>query len=611
MKLTPLLLFLLLVVILVISVIVCKNCWNLDKQEGFVNFAADSTPIDVVTIPQYTSSRGVIKLYDNLFFDKVNANIIEVDSTTYTGNIRIGPIGSKPTPDGNVDITGNTIANVYVSTRANVMKTYPVTSTAASESNISTISSSYNAFDYITKCAKTDTYQLFYIPWDTKTLVTVITKHNTYREGSDISTKNFMFGNTADCPIQYMPSIAQVSDLTATAADNDPKNNTYVTDEYYDSAKKVYQLSKYVKFDPTNAYLLIRGEKSLDVRTRYPGPILTYNQVGQVSNTPSTIVNTNYITFTFNDKYQNIVSYTMWDKNTVIALYQKDGVKYKMVNVARFTEAGLDTGTKNATPTSTGAATASAAGTDASGNIMPPLPPDVSGNAISDYYKWYWYWNSAAGGASTNKYSDDYILKTQIVPPVCPSCPNCPSNTSGTCTSCGGQGGSGTLTADGSSLVKDDKGVKKDDQKQQPDQSSTYDNAKGVVNNTVDATGRVLYRTANATGRVLSGAANATGNIVTGTVDAATGVVNNVVDEVGGVAKALINAPQNGGYYGNGGGAGAGSYGNGGGAGSYGTGAPGFSQGNAPIDNYSYYGALPEKGADYMPVTTDFSAFRK
>ena len=571
-----------------------------------MNFAADSAPVGVVTIPQYTSSRGVIKLYDNLFFDKVNANLIEVDSNTYKGKLS----GALPSPDGNVDMTGNTIANVYVSTRANVMNTYPATSTVASESNISTISTSYDAFDYTTKCAKTDTYQLFYIPWDTKTVVAVVPSV----AGNNISVFNYMFGNTADCPIQMAQSSIPVQNLKATAADNDANNNTYVTDEYYDSAKKVYQLSKYVKFDPTNAYLLIRGEKSLDIYSRSSTPSLSnYSKVGQVSNTPSAVANTSYGSMVFTDNYQNVVSYTKWDKNTVIALYQKDGVKYKMVNVARFTEAGLDTGTKNATPTSTGAATASATGTDASGNIMPPLPPDVSGNAVSDYYKWYWYWNSAAGGASTNKYSDDYILKTQIVPPVCPSCPNCPSNTSGTCTSCGGQGGSGTLTADGSSLVKDGKNDAKttatntpapttntnapatNTSAQQP--SSTYNNTKGVVNNTVDAAGNVINTTVDTTGKVL-----------TGTVGAATGLVNNVVNEVGGVAKALINAPQNGGSYSTGVG---GSYGNASYGGNGVGGAPGFSQGNAPIDNYSYYGALPEKGADYMPVTTDFSAFRK
>jgi len=31
-----------------------------------------------------------------------------------------------------------------------------------------------------------------------------------------------------------------------------------------------------------------------------------------------------------------------------------------------------------------------------------------------------------------------------------------------------------------------------------------------------------------------------------------------------------------------------------------------------PVDNYSYYGALPSKGSsNYMPITADFSAFGK
>jgi len=33
--------------------------------------------------------------------------------------------------------------------------------------------------------------------------------------------------------------------------------------------------------------------------------------------------------------------------------------------------------------------------------------------------------------------------------------------------------------------------------------------------------------------------------------------------------------------------------------------------GKTQIDNYSYYGALQSKGGNYMPVTADFSAFRK
>ena len=34
-------------------------------------------------------------------------------------------------------------------------------------------------------------------------------------------------------------------------------------------------------------------------------------------------------------------------------------------------------------------------------------------------------------------------------------------------------------------------------------------------------------------------------------------------------------------------------------------------QGQTQIDNYSYYGALQSKGGNYMPITADFSSFRK
>ena len=53
---------------------------------------------------------------------------------------------------------------------------------------------------------------------------------------------------------------------------------------------------------------------------------------------------------------------------------------------------------------------------------------------------------------------NDYILKTQIVPPVCPAAPSCPSCTAdcGSCSNCGGNGGSGTLTKNGESVVSGD-----------------------------------------------------------------------------------------------------------------------------------------------------------
>jgi hypothetical protein len=37
----------------------------------------------------------------------------------------------------------------------------------------------------------------------------------------------------------------------------------------------------------------------------------------------------------------------------------------------------------------------------------------------------------------------------------------------------------------------------------------------------------------------------------------------------------------------------------------------GYMNSQTPVDNYSYYGALQSKGGNYMPVTADFSSFRK
>merc|ERR1711871_787110 len=54
-------------------------------------------------------------------------------------------------------------------------------------------------------------------------------------------------------------------------------------------------------------------------------------------------------------------------------------------------------------------------------------------------------------GSMPVHFSEDYMLKTQVVPPVCPACPSCPSG--GNCNNCGGNGGSGTWDSNGKSMV--------------------------------------------------------------------------------------------------------------------------------------------------------------
>jgi len=82
-KLSPLMLFLILLIVLVIS-IVFGNTLNL---ESFVSFGNSVNSLDNINIPQYNKTKTVYKLYDNLYYDNKNGNLIEVNSSDYvSGN---------------------------------------------------------------------------------------------------------------------------------------------------------------------------------------------------------------------------------------------------------------------------------------------------------------------------------------------------------------------------------------------------------------------------------------------------------------------------------------------------------------------------------------------
>jgi hypothetical protein len=48
----------------------------------------------------------------------------------------------------------------------------------------------------------------------------------------------------------------------------------------------------------------------------------------------------------------------------------------------------------------------------------------------------------------------NYLLKTEVVPPVCPTCPSC-SSSDGVCTNCGGNGGSGSKSSKNTNIIRD------------------------------------------------------------------------------------------------------------------------------------------------------------
>jgi hypothetical protein len=116
----------------------------------------------------------------------------------------------------------------------------------------------------------------------------------------------------------------------------------------------------------------------------------------------------------------------------------------------------------------------------------------------------------------------------------------------------------------------------------------------GVITGTVGTAGDVLKSTG-------SGAANLAGKVI----DTTSGLLKDAGSGAVGLLRDAGNRGSQGGY-------GYGGQGSGGYGGQGSGGAQSMTRGGVNgIDNYSYYGALPSKGGNFIPVTSDFSKFGK
>ena len=133
--------------------------------------------------------------------------------------------------------------------------------------------------------------------------------------------------------------------------------------------------------------------------------------------------------------------------------------------------------------------------------------------------------------------SQDYILKTEVVPPVCPQCPSCPS--SGVCTDCGGNGGGGSKTNSASSLARDFAGGVND---------LVRDTASGTTNLIKNAAGNSVQLGKDIVGGTRDFVTDAAGNsvqlgkdIVGGTRDFVTDAAGNIYDKSGQIIGNSVN----------------------------------------------------------------------
>ena len=622
MKLSPLFIFLILLCVLVISVIF-SNWLPLNNSEGFISQYNNKKSLDIVNIPQYSKQTNVSKLYDNLFFDTANGNLIEVNGSIQappiSGNVIVGNVKSCNTNTCGVN-------NIWVvstdSSRQNnnIVVNYPNNVVDHTTESKNPYTNSYNYWSYTTQTPNkiTDTYQVFYINWlDIRFLHIIdLTKLT--------NVKSYIFD---DGNLYVSPLTTNVPSISPPPSTTPPVNNnagiqSNIIEPLYDPTTLLYQLTPFVNYDGKNRKILIKnkdGSVSLYNAGVIKNPVKLSTPAVHNSNSTGGISNVSLSSAMIYDNNNNIVLSTIYNKLTIIVLIQYYNNKYTINNVFRFDWQGkLSLNGNVITPTP---------------SAKPPLPPspvkppvsngnndaiptnndgiDISGNHQSDYYKWYWYWK-IADNHNNNKesISNDYILKTQVVPPVCPSCPSCPSSSDGVCSNCGGNGGSGTLNNDINSLGYN---INKDLNNLG---SVIHQDAKSLVsglNTNVNNLGSVLHQDAKS---LISGLNQDVHGIGSTLHQDAKSLISGVNQNVNAIGSGLYNAGsglgsglnQNlnnfGQYNGGVGGGGGGSQYNGGRVGQY-------NAVNTGIDNYSAYGALSSKGGNFIPITNSFSAFGK
>ena len=658
-KLSPLILFVILLVVLAMS-----SMWKTySDKEGFITYNKNGGLFSQNTLGIYSSANPVSKIYDDIYYDPRNGNIVVVyTKDQYTTESSTDSEGKNIMSIDIVPRNNNSAKNNNVSsyTNENLKKSIPE-AVAVSQITTESQKSTLDAID-VAWSFKSKTSQVNYFTWGSNTYIYVMDITNLEIHGNSITDtasqfNNHMTGNNNSyagtvkhmSAAYYTGAINPGITMDFNGADGDQVEDIYlnpsyptqstdgyddksVVEPFYHPSRTVYQITSKIKFDIGNGNLLIvktptSGDKSLDIFYRADTERREDDSTPNITNIgvqDAQASSADYITHSFNKSVskpffvqdftnQNTVMYWPSGENTLIAVFENrvSNGYIPLKKVVRFTSSGVYT-TPDTTP-------------------APVTPPVIAGNTVAgghdisggnygDFWKWWSYFNTNAVGGISN----DYMLKTQIVPPVCPSCPAC---SGGACTNCGGSGGSGSMGPDGSSLAI--KGVS-DVKGPSSAAASLGQSAGATVRDTAAVAGLTAIGTGALATGVLNNTVNTAGNIVNKTFDTAGNVVNKTFDTAGniinttggllqsagtGVSNLFTSDPRRVGY--------EQSY-NGPRPGSNNTGiynpgptqgptqgpAQGQMQGPASnIDPYTYNGALQSKGANFRSMTTDFSAF--
>ena len=449
-KLTPLMMFIFILILFLISI---YFVYNNTKIEGFISYNQSTPTLNQLYIAQYSKSNLVYKLFDSIYFDSINGNIIELFGKTFSNTIN-----TKTTDI--IDTIGSTLTDIIVISRPVVSHSKMTiryydnsTSTVLVDDSIieKKITNSF-IYDIIpnesTLYSNSNilyNYQILYISWGKDTLIHV---YDCFPM-NNVNIGTFLFRNGYD-PIHYMYRGNITTPLNSYRLDNIDTNNSFQPEILYDEKKQksLFQLTSHVLFDTTCRHLIIRKNNTISV---YDGTLdndginaksiySNIGEIGKIINTPDVINMNNFsefrVLYISDIEGANLILYIAIPstKKTVIAILSMNPSLsgYLMIkNIKTFNQdniigLGLDGFevknmenkiTSNEKPTQP-----SLQGSTYLNNTINTLPivkkdssiPSLD-SVISNYYKTYWNENQSLIPDTTNVIQkNDYLLTNEF-----------------------------------------------------------------------------------------------------------------------------------------------------------------------------------------------------
>lgn len=654
MRITATMLFILILIVLTLAAVFSKY---VSSVEGFITFNADGSTSNLssaVVIKQYDPNQKVVKLYDRLYIDPSNRVLIDIDAsnTDQFYDTLEGAVAKK-------DMSHNLIKSLtYVDQTGNyVSDTTPeVYDGSALQFGIQSKAKRFDnqaMFNFVYKSTmdipRSEIYQVLYMGFGSTTVL-----HIFQDKDSGVKPMKVCFvdsGSVSEIDVSANSASRTWTSTGATAPTDGllPAVNAgssfgafspvFETVTMYSSTTQLHKLHNNIYYDMKNGHVVLKivttdGSNGIQYYKRTATELsnattattLTQNNTAALETTLPA-ASSPFVNYIVTADKLHVVYIANGTKTAVAVMQDVAGTSgtYSIISCVKYE------GQAVATTTGTTAVATPATATPTTATAT--TPPESS--ALSDYYKWLAYWTSIGGSDIQKINANDYILKTEVIPPVCPACARCP--TGGNCASCGE-----TKGASGTSESKSSDGSKKVSEKVVDNTSDllkgagkgtadllrdTGSGASSLARDAASGAGKFAKETASGTGQFVKDAAGGITSVARETTTGAVGLAKETVggavglarETVGGAVGLVKDAASGVGTVLGGNRdrqTGGGQVSGGGYAGSYDvtnigrTNYGGSGIGNR-VNGYVYNGSYIQgrSGSNYIPMTTDFSAF--